>query len=374
MSKLYFNSLNQEGYTIVEYVWIGGFGDDIRSKSKTFHYEIHSINDVPDWNFDGSSTGLAQTEESEVILKPVSLFKDPFRGGKNKIALCETYYSNGKPTITNFRFYAKQVFSNENMTRFEPWFGVEQEYLILKSYGSKVNWPIGWTPGEFLSKSDQYYCSNGANNTFGREIVDAHLKACLYAGVKIYGVNAEVLPSQWEFQVGTCNGIEVCDHLLIGRFLLIRVAEEFNSIISFEPKPFKEFNGSGCHTNFSTKQTREDKELKEILSHMTKLESSHKKFIELYGENNNLRLVGNFEAPDINTFTYGVMNRKASIRIPKQTEIDGKGYYEDRRPASNCDVYLVPSLIFSSTCLDGFLIDDMHLTYKDYIKNKIIRK
>jgi len=41
-----------------------------------------------------------------------------------------------------------------------------------------------------------------------RDIVEAHYRACLYAGIKISGINAEVMPAQWEFQVGPCVGIE----------------------------------------------------------------------------------------------------------------------------------------------------------------------
>ncbi len=55
----------------------------------------------------------------------------------------------------------------------------------------------------------------------------------------ISGTNAEVMPAQWEFQVGPCEGISMGDELWIGRFLLHRVAEEFGVVASMDPKPMQ---------------------------------------------------------------------------------------------------------------------------------------
>ena len=52
-----------------------------------------------------------------------------------------------------------------------------------------------------LFTAGPYYCGVGADKVFGRDILEAHYRACLYAGVKIAGTNAEVMPAQWEFQV-----------------------------------------------------------------------------------------------------------------------------------------------------------------------------
>ena len=58
-------------------------------------------------------------------------------------------------------------------------------------------------------------------------------RACLYAGVEISGINAEVMPSQWEFQVGPCTGIDMGDHLWMARFLLLRIGEEWGIKVSY---------------------------------------------------------------------------------------------------------------------------------------------
>lgn len=356
-------NIDLKGTVLVEYVWIGGLGSDIRSKTRTFKKNIECVLDVPKWNYDGSSTYQASTEISEIEIVPVCLFDDPFRGLPHKIVICETFHHNGKPTLSNFRFHAKKIFDEINVQIHEPWFGIEQEYYLLKYTGTQ-SWPHGWSTGYFPEPQGLYYCGNGAHLMKGREIAEAHLKLCLNAGVKIYGLNAEVFPSQWEFQVGTCLGIEVCDHLLMARFILIRVAESYDVSISFEPKYFKDWNGSGAHTNYSTNGTRNDTEMKEILKHMEILQQNHSLFLSMYGIGNENRLCGKYETGSYDKFDFGVMNRKSSVRIPQATKDSGNGYYEDRRPASNCDPYIIPSLIFSSTCLLSEGIDDIYNQYK----------
>ena len=79
-------------------------------------------------------------------------------------------------------------------------------------------------------------------------MIEAHYRACLYAGVEIAGINAEVMAPQWEFQVGPCEGIAMGDHLTMARFLLHRTAEEWGIKVTFHPTIFKDgdWNGAGC--------------------------------------------------------------------------------------------------------------------------------
>jgi len=365
-----YNKLDQKDQTIVEYVWIGGHGGDLRSKARTIKGKVTSVDQLPRWNYDGSSTGQALTEKSEVDLVPVALFDDPFRGAPNKIVLCETQYADGTPTNTNFRSIARKLFSKENVEKHQPWFGIEQEYILTKRIGTQLDWPIGWTPGEFPGPQGMYYCGQGSKYVFGREISDAHYKACLNAGVQIYGTNAEVFPGQWEFQVGTSIGIDCADHLWIARFLLRRVAEYWGVDVTFEPKPFEKWNGSGGHTNYSTKETREDVDMKNILGMLDNLGKHHKTFFAMYGEGNEKRLSGNYETSSKDEFSWGVMSRKASVRIPQTTKDTGKGYFEDRRPAANLDPYIVTALIFSATCVEGKHIECFAKQYARFLEEK----
>ena len=340
--------ISENKVTIVEYVWIGG-NNELRSKTKVVNKEVKCIDCLSDWNYDGSSTAQAEGSDSEVIIKPRALFNDPFRKEHHKIVLCDTYTPAGSPLTNNHRQWANSLF-NEKLEE-EPWFGLEQEYFLIDP---STNLPLGFNSEK---TQGQFYCSAGAENAFGREVAEEHLYACLFAGIKISGINAEVAPGQWEFQIGPCVGIEEGDHLWMARYLLQRVAETHGVMVNIEPKPVKgDWNGSGCHTNYSTKNMREgtlDKTgLDFIEEAVEKLSKNHKEHMELYGSGNHERMTGEHETASFDKFSHGIANRGASIRIGNENYKNGKGYFEDRRPSSNCDPYLVTGIMFKTTCLD----------------------
>lgn len=260
-SLAFTKNLPQGKNVIAEYVWIDG-AMGVRSKSRTIAgvEKITSLDQLPEWNFDGSSCYQASTENSEIIMKPVAFFLDPFRGGNNVIVMTESFMWEDKtyqkliPANSNFRHFAEQIF--DALPDEEPWFGIEQEYTLLQEKNRFSINPYGWPRSGFPGNQGLYYCSAGGNVNFGRQIAEAHYRCCLYAGIKISGINAEVMPGQWEFQIGPCTAIEIGDHLWMARYLLHRCAEDFGLIASFDPKLFEDWNGSGCHTNYSTKTMR----------------------------------------------------------------------------------------------------------------------
>ena len=347
-----------ENKVCLEYVWVGG-NKELRSKTKVMDINMScqstrgsiecsiSLETLPTWNFDGSSTGQAMGEDSEVVLKPVRVFIDPLRNN-GRIVLCETYKANGEVHPTNNRKWANDIF-NRNL-EMEPWYGLEQEYFMIDRNTGK---PLGFVNNLVTNPQGQYYCSVGAENSFGRKIAEEHLQACIKAGINISGINAEVAPGQWEFQIGPCTGIEQGDHLWIARYLLIRIAEKYNVSINLEPKPIKgDWNGSGCHANFSTIQMRngttEYDGLHYIEEAIKKLALRHKEHMDIYGEGNEERLTGKHETASYDIFSDGIANRGCSIRIGNETVKNKKGYFEDRRPSSNCDPYLVTGKIFET--------------------------
>jgi glutamine synthetase len=331
-----------------EYVWIGGSGSDLRCKTRTLKEVPESISDLPIWNFDGSSTNQAPGDDSEVLLKPAAIFKDPFRGGNNILVLCDCYKPDMTPIDNNTRFDALRVM--DLCKAHIPWFGIEQEYTLFEA--DNVT-PYGWPKGGFPGPQGPYYCGAGTHSAFGRLIADAHYRACLYSGISVSGINAEVMPGQWEYQVGPCTGIESGDQLWMSRYIMLRVCEDFGINVSFDPKPIPgDWNGAGCHTNVSTLAMRENGGMKYIIEALEKLKLKHKEHIDVYGQGNDRRLTGKHETASINEYSYGVANRGCSIRIPRQTEAENKGYFEDRRPASNMDPYMVTSRIMKTIILN----------------------
>nr|CAI5868268.1 unnamed protein product [Callosobruchus analis] len=184
---------------------------------------------------------------------PVAIYKDPFLRGNSLLVMCDTYKHNKKPTETNKRHTCVQAM--EAAKEHHPWFGIEQEYTLLDMDLR----PLGWPKNGFPGPQGPYYCGVGANKVYARDIVEAHYRCCLYAGINISGTNAEVMPAQWEYQVGPCEGISIGDQLWVSRYILQRVAEDFGVIVTFDPKPMEgDWNGAGAHTNFSTKAMREE--------------------------------------------------------------------------------------------------------------------
>ena len=332
----------------LEYIWLDN-NYNLRSKIRTHKEYINSVGDIPEWNYDGSSTGQAEGNDSEVIIKPCAKFTSR-RDSFHILVLCDTYTPADNHLSTNNRFNANAIF-NKKLDE-EPWFGIEQEYFIFRKGTNK---PTGCDIKN--EKQGQFYCSVGADNAFNREVAEEHLLECINFDINISGINAEVAPGQWEYQIGPCTGISSGDHLWVSRYLLHKIGEKHNVTICFDPKPITgDWNGSGCHTNYSTKNMREGKNNKQgidfINDAINKLSFKHNEHMAVYGSGNELRMTGHHETADYNVFSFGTANRGASVRIGNSNIKNKCGYFEDRRPSSNCDPYLVTSKLFQTTILE----------------------
>jgi glutamine synthetase len=320
----------------LEYIWLDGYTPEpnLRSKIKVVDDLILKndgeplFNKIPNWNFDGSSTQQADGHNSDCILKPVRLYKKN-DGTHNLIyVFCEVMNPDGTPHLSNNRANIDDDL--------ELWFGFEQEYFIREDKkGNILGHKFNHEP------QGKFYCGVGSN-VIGRDLVEEHLDMCLSYGITITGVNAEVALGQWEYQVFSKGAKKAGDDLWMSRYFMEKISEKYGYHIEYHPKPLMgDWNGSGLHTNFSTDNMRNVGGKKYFDSIFKAFESRHEEHIEVYGSNNNLRLTGKHETQSIDKFSWGISDRGASIRVPRDTANEWKGYIEDRRPASNANPYKI---------------------------------
>lgn len=354
-----------------EYIWIDGTVPVPKLRSKTkildkekglplpgesslFAYPVdHEV--IPVWGFDGSSTNQAEGASSDCILMPVRVVNDPLCEGI--LVLCEVYNSELEPDKNNNRVMAKKI--SEQFADQEALFGIEQEYTLFKGRS-----PLGWPENGYPAPQGPFYCGVGADEVFGRKMVQEHVDSCLAAGLKLSGVNAEVMPGQWEFQIGPADALEVSDHLWLARYLLYRIAEAHGVNVKLDAKPVPgDWNGAGAHTNFSTKRMRAEggydacvigaRRLgKDVAGHEVDAGQKvvTKEFPEGYGVGYEQRLTGRHETCSWREFKFGIADRTASVRIPLHVAKNACGYIEDRRPCANIDPYWVVAYLIDRIC------------------------
>ncbi len=334
--------------TKLQCLWIDGQDPgEIRNKT-----QIHVISNgttvdnlvTPVWGFDGSSTNQAPGDSSDCVLQPVRNYVDPTRDGNNFIVLNEVNIPGGDHHPSNTRANLRHLAEKYVDKKF--WFGIEQEYTFFKN-GKPLGWPKHGEP----EVQGKYYCATGVGKAYGREIVEKHLEACLKAGIEISGINREVMPGQWEYQIGTASPLKVADDLIVARYLMNRIAEDYDVEVSLAAKPMKgDWNGAGAHTNFSTADMRNG--TVDFDSIISKLKNKHNEHITIYGTGIEDRLTGLHETCRYDEFRSGVSDRGASVRIPWQVALKGKGYLEDRRPCADIDPYLVIAKIMETVSED----------------------
>ncbi len=337
---------------ILEYIWLDA-KQEFRSKTQIHrgqpiaHKVINGIQTfdldrVPAASFDGSSTDQANTRASDIVLKPVRIVIDPLRtlGYLCYLVLCETYTPHEIHLYSNTRSVLME-FLNANqgpMGEVVPQFGVEQEYFM--GYRNSRDNFVPFVYDETKSQGN-FYCGIGTRNISYRSLAEDHMVACLEADLLFAGYHPEVGPGQWEYQIGHADPIIVADDYVLASFILQRLAEQAEVVLTFHPKPIAsgDWNGSGAHVHVSTAESRVHGTSPEghgVGRMIEKLRAKHAEHMEVYGEHNELRLTGKHETSSINEYSAGNSNREASVRVPLE-----ENRIEDRRPAANMDVYLV---------------------------------
>jgi len=328
--------------TKLEYIWLDGYKptQSLRSKTKIVKEFSGKVEDLDNWSFDGSSTEQAPGGSSDCVLKPVFVCPDPQR--KNAfLVMCEVLDSKGEPHESNGRAHIED---DDN----DFWFGFEQEYFL---WDTETNKPLGFPSNGYPAPQGPYYCSVGAKNAFGREIVEEHLDACLEAGLNVEGINAEVAAGQWEFQIFAKGAKEAGDQIWVARYLLERIGERYGVAINWHCKPLGQldWNGSGMHANFSNTLLRTANSKEKFTAVCEAFRPAVAECIAVYGADNDQRLTGKHETASIHDFSYGVSDRGASIRIPLYAvDHNWSGYLEDRRPNSAADPYKVAAVIIKT--------------------------
>lgn len=359
----------------LEYVWLDGYQPEpnLRSKVKVIEIDETSgqfawnkldVSHCPEWSFDGSSTKQAEGHFSDCILKPVRTYFNPLNKGSlgSFLVMCEVMNPDGTPHKSNTR---SLVGEEED----DLWFGFEQEYTIIKD-GRPLGFPVNGYP----EPQGKYYCGVGNEQVNGREFVDRHMEACIFAGMDITGTNAEVLLGQWEFQVFSKGKLKAGDDLWMARYILEQMSEEYGFKIEFHPKPVQgDWNGSGLHCNFSNDKMRNEGGEEYFKNIFNSFNSRHDLHIRNYGSSNELRLTGKHETQSIDKFSWGISDRGASIRVPLQTSKEWKGYVEDRRPASNGDPYKIVGII-SETLDFALTLDNIKHKMFDDVDTSVLSK
>lgn len=327
----------------LEYVWLDGYRPTANLRGKTMVREFDTfptLEQLPLWGFDGSSTKQAEGSSSDCVLKPIRVVPDPERLN-GAVVLCEVMMPDGvTPHVSNTR---ATILDDDG-----AWFGFEQEYFFYKD-----GRPLGFPEHGFPAPQGPYYTGVGYKNVgnIAREIVEKHLDICLAAGLNHEGINAEVAKGQWEFQIFGKGSRAAADEMWLARYFLLRLTEKYSIDIEWHCKPLgdTDWNGSGMHCNFSTTHMREVGGKAYFEALMAAFAANKEAHIAVYGPDNHLRLTGKHETASIDTFSWGVADRGASIRVPHSfVRNDYKGYLEDRRPNSQADPYEIASQVLKT--------------------------
>lgn len=338
-----------------EYIWVDGSTptQGLRSKTRVVSIEGGSPDPeaLPEWSFDGAATGQAGGLDSDCILKPICIVRDPMHSGNDYLVLCEVFNADGTKHVSNTRGDVRVILS-KGADAHDAWIGFKQEYTLMRE-----GRPLGFAQDGSAGASDPCYCGVGTGCAFGREIAEAHARLCEAAGLMFHGLNAEAMRGRWAFRIGFRDGrsddpslLNASDHLWLARYLLHRVAEQAGVVASFESMAARDdWKGCGMHANFSSAATRAEGGIDAIYQAIERLARSHDLHVAVYGERPKECSVFEFKA--------GGAGRGASIRIPLLVEQKGAGHFEDRRPRANADPYQVAARLAATV----FEIDDVAL-------------
>ena len=328
----------------LEYIWLDGYTPVPNLRGKTQIKEFDSfptLEQLPLWGFDGSSTMQAEGHSSDCVLKPVAVYPDGARTN-GVLVMCEVMMPDGKtPHPTNTR---ATILDDEG-----AWFGFEQEYFLYKD-----GRPLGFPTDGYPAPQGPYYTGVGYKNvgSVARQIVEEHLDLCLAAGINHEGINAEVAKGQWEFQIFGKGSKTAADQMWMARYLMMRLCEKYGMDIEWHCKPLgdTDWNGSGMHCQLLDQvhaRSRRQGVFRSADEGVRKEpRSAHRRLRS-----------GQPPAPDrpardrSHRTSSATASRTAAPRSACRTRFVNngyKGYLEDRRPNSQGDPYQIASQILKT--------------------------
>lgn len=408
-------------------------GDAYPSSPNITHNDVFDKDDTTTDNYymnayaDHSEHCITKGYLTECVLRPVKVYTltTPVRDFDNELdTVCQTHYI---VLCSNYRLYQPQpnldhyveepinidmdklvtYATSPEVTSIAPQFGFEQEFFLIDQntnmpYGyidcsKKSNYKpscwflrmlalIIWHLTGFANRylptyghqdSKNYYCSISNASSMQQTILNHISNTLISMGVNVAGTNVEVAPGQCEIQIFGHN-IDACHDLMIARYVITHTATIYGLGVSFDNIviPDRTYNGSGCHTNFSTANTRQPSStadntdavtspnylygmdyIRNLLEYINYYTNTHNndtlpyvcnnsqfektKFEDIFGNGVCERLTGTNETSDWQYFTWSVGERNCSARVPYHVATTGHGYLEDRRPGSNCNPYSV---------------------------------
>ena len=172
-----------------EYIWIDGSSPTQKLRSKTriisetppdkkglekLEARYSNANEFPEWGFDGSSTNQSPGENSDLILKPIRFVPDPTRDSNSDfLVLCEVLNTDSEKTPHASNTRAGLVEMCKQRQVMQTWFGFEQEYTLYSDRGRPLGWPD--RQRDFPAPQGGFYCGVGADEVFGRDVVEEHI-------------------------------------------------------------------------------------------------------------------------------------------------------------------------------------------------------
>lgn len=298
-----------------EYIWLD-YQHNLRSKVKVLQ-ELHD---------DDSSQVYDEERNDFITIKPKKIVPSPF-SQDYYIILCDTWSVNDKyeliPHLTNTRHFCKKELQLHEDGNF---FEFQQDFYIMDA----MHRPFGV---EGVCGEQNNYCKIGNGQIVGRAIMHRVMNMCKESKINVTQLNNENGFGQWSCKIAGYD-IDVADQLIIFRYILSRVCEEYNGYPSFSPVPHIGFHPSGLKVSFHTNKMMKSYD---AINHALKMFSkNHEQSLTYYGDNK--QRLSRFHQT---TFSFGISKHDVCVNIPNETYKNRKGHITDLRPASDANPYYI---------------------------------